>query len=160
MIFNLENINDDHDFVLVFGDTAIDEAGFNFNNPKSKKDKFKDSSKFNIGTIRIRNKYEASNVTGERNHGVSIKVVFDKDKGSTPVVFDRTTGDIIFKNTGNDDDLSKIDKSKVNYIQNFIYANLGDIVNYYETNDVEELEKYKNNILSNSVGKSFKKRVN
>lgn len=47
---------------------------------------------------------------------------------------------------------------KINYIQNFIYANIDDIVGYYQTNNDAELNIFKNNILNNSVGRSFKKK--
>ncbi len=156
MVFNLEMFKEDYDFILLFKNDNINEAAFKFNNKNSKSDRFKDADKIDIGTIRIRNKYESHNVTGQKEDGLSIKVTFDNDNKMIPVPIDRSTGDIIRKSN---DALVPINQKKINYIQNFIYANLDDIINYFETNDENELERYKNNILTNSVGKSFKKKV-
>lgn len=159
MILNLEMIEEEHDFILLFGDNSIiNEDAFEFNKVNgSKNQKLKDS---NIGCIRIRNKMESSNVTGERSHGLSIKVDFDADHKSIPVPIDRKTGDINMKqNIKGLAYINKYDHSKINYIQNFIYYNLDDIIGYYDSTNEEDLNYYKNKILSNSVGKSFKKKV-
>ena len=155
MIFSSKDFEKDYNFVLLFGNDILNEAGFEFNEKGNSDENRLVGYKF--GTIRIRNKCETSNGTTERNHGLSIKVDFNKDLKDTPVPINRKTGDIIRKKN---DALSKVKDSKqINYIQNFIYANLDDIVGYYDTDDENKLKYYKNNILNNSLGKSFKKRI-
>ena len=154
MIFDSTLIEEDYDFILLFDNELINEAAFKFNG-KHDKNKFKDATKCGIGNIRIRNKYESSNITNERNHGLSLKVTFDKDNVDIEIPIDRKTGDIIRKPN---DSLNNIPMKKINYIQNFIYANIDDIVGYYQTNNDTELNIFKNNILNNSVGRSFKKK--
>lgn len=157
MIFDNSVFSEDFDFVLLFGDEVLNEAGFDIINNNDKKAP---------GTIRIRNKYESSNGEGQRANGdnYSIKVSISpkaKMADLVPVQYNPETGEIYDKAKSNGKDpLAQLgkDRSKiVKYMQNFVNDNLPYLNAYYDENRQDKLSDIKAKIISNSVGKKYNK---
>ena len=158
-IINNSNLDEDYDFILVFGDEIINEKGFTIDDIQGKKAPKQ---------IRIRNNMEAHDDKMRKNgEFYSIKVSIgpqgnDKKKNNLiPFQYDPKTGKVYSepKKNGNNPlkELGKDETKIINYMQNFVNDNLPYLNTYFENTDEDILNDMERKIKANSKGKKYSK---